>query len=104
MWLKFLLGALVANLTILAFQRKDPNFLEYVITNEEAKDKFSISDTGLLHTKVPLDRELKDSYDVVIAMGKRGVIRGKEVLRVRVHNLFLALDEIQLNNSLIMYF
>ena len=45
-------GALVANLTILAFQRKDPNFLEYVITNEEAKDKFSISDTGLLHTKV----------------------------------------------------
>ena len=47
-----LAGALVANLTILAFQRKDPNFLEYVITNEEAKDKFSISDTGLLHTKV----------------------------------------------------
>lgn len=45
-------GALVANLTLLAFQRKDPNFLEYVITNEEAKDKFSITDNGLLHTKV----------------------------------------------------
>jgi hypothetical protein len=87
---KLLTGALVANLTILAFQRKDPNFLEYVITNEEAKDKFSISDTGLLHTKIPLDRELKDSYDVVIAMGKRGVIRGKEVLRVRVQKILLA--------------
>ncbi len=90
MFFKLLTGALVANLTILAFQRKDPNFLEYVITNEEAKDKFSISDTGLLHTKVPLDRELKDSYDVVIAMGKRGVIRGKEVLRVRVQKILLA--------------
>lgn len=41
----------MANLTILAFQRKDPNFLEYVITNEEAKEKFTITDTGLLHTK-----------------------------------------------------
>jgi hypothetical protein len=90
LFFKLLTGALVANLTILAFQRKDPNFLEYVITNEEAKDKFSISDTGLLHTKVPLDRELKDSYDVVIAMGKRGVIRGKEVLRVRVQKILLA--------------
>ncbi len=43
----------------------------------------------ILISQVALDRETKDSYDVVIAMGKRGVIRGKEVLRVKsIFNLF----------------
>ena len=78
-------GALVANLTILERKsQNDPGFIEYIITNAEAKDKFTISETGLLHTKVSLDREEKDAYRVVIAMGRRGVIRGKEVLVVDV--------------------
>ena len=76
---------LVANLTLLEFQsRGDPKFKEYIITSEDAKDKFTITDNGLLYTKVGLDREEQDEYDVTIAMGRRGVIRGKEVLQVRV--------------------
>ena len=59
-------------------------FIEYIIPNSEAKDKFTINDAGLLHTKVALDREEQDEYRVVIAMGRRGVIRGKEVLEVDV--------------------
>ena len=48
-----IVGALVANLTILKKQQQeDPGFVEYIITNSEANDKFTISDTGLLHTKV----------------------------------------------------
>ena len=47
------LGALVANLTILQRQRQgDPGFVEYIITNAEANEKFTISENGLLHTKV----------------------------------------------------
>ena len=48
------LGALVANLTILQGQQQigDPGFVEYIITNNEANEKFTISENGLLHTKV----------------------------------------------------
>ena len=43
----------MANLTILHKQRQeDPGFIEYIITNSEANEKFTISETGLLHTKV----------------------------------------------------
>ena len=50
-------GMLVANLTLLEFQsRGDPTFLEYVITSEDAKEKFTITDNGLLYTKIGLDR------------------------------------------------
>ena len=50
-------GILVANLTLLEFQsRGDPTFLEYLITSEDSKDKFTITDNGLLYTKVGLDR------------------------------------------------
>ena len=78
-------GVLVANLTLLEFQsRGDPKFVEYIITSDDAKDKFTITDNGLLYTKVGLDREEQDEYDITIAMGRRGVIRGKEVLQVRV--------------------
>ena len=49
------IGALVANLTILQRQRQDdPGFIEYIITNNEANAKFTISESGLLHTKVSL--------------------------------------------------
>ena len=44
---------MVANLTILQRQRQgDPGFVEYIITNAEANEKFTISENGLLHTKV----------------------------------------------------
>ena len=78
-------GILVANLTLLEFQsRGDPTFLEYLITNEDAKDKFTITDNGLLYTKVGLDREEQAEYEINIAMGRRGIIRSKEVLVVQV--------------------
>ena len=34
------------------------------------------------HIQVALDREEKDEYNVLIAAGRRGVIRGKEILAV----------------------
>ena len=78
-------GVLVANLTLLEFQsRGDPTFLEYVITSDDAKEKFTITDNGLLYTKIGLDREEQDEYEITIAMGRRGIIRSKEVLQVRV--------------------
>ena len=78
-------GMLVANLTLLEFQsRGDPTFLEYVITSEDAKEKFTITDNGLLYTKIGLDRETQEEYDISIAMVRRGEIRSKEVLQVRV--------------------
>ena len=78
-------GMLVANLTLLEFQsRGDPTFLEYVITSEDAKDKFTITDNGLLYTKVGLDREDQEEYEISIAMVRRGAIRSKDVLQVRV--------------------
>ena len=43
----------MANLTILQRRRQgDPEFVEYIITNAEANEKFMISENGLLHTKV----------------------------------------------------
>ena len=40
---------------------------------------------SLVHIKnCNISREDKDEYRVVIAMGRRGVIRGKEVLEVNV--------------------
>ena len=78
-------GVLVANLTLLEFQsRGDPSFLEYLITNPEAKDKFTITDNGLLYTKVGLDRENTKEYDITISMSRRGAVRSKEVLKVKV--------------------
>ena len=78
-------GVLVANLTLLEFQsRGDPTFFEYVITSEDSKEKFTITDNGLLYTKVGLDREVQDEYEITIAMARRGTIRSKEVLQVRV--------------------
>jgi protocadherin Fat 4 len=78
-------GVLVANLTLLEFQsRGETAFLEYIITSSDAKDKFTITDNGLLYTKIGLDREEQDEYEITIAMGRRGIIRGREVLQVRV--------------------
>ena len=75
-------GALVANLSRMEFLNAKNGFKEYFITDdEEAKEKFSITDTGLLYTKVALDREVRDSYDVVIVNG-RGILRGRESIRV----------------------
>ena len=64
-------GVLVANLTLLEFQsRGEPSFLEYLITNDGAKDKFTITDNGLLYTKVGLDREKNEDYHINIAMAR----------------------------------
>ena len=107
---------MVANLTLLQRQRQsEPGFIEYIIIDKNAAEKFTISENGLLHTKVrgfftnlnaaniiqlntvaaalnlinsdallqvPLDREERDEYDVLIAMGRRGVQRGKPILEV----------------------
>ena len=62
-----IVGALVANLTILKKQQQeDPGFVEYIITNSEANDKFTISDTGLLHTKVRISLWYSNSISNIV--------------------------------------
>ena len=55
-------GALVANLTLLQRQRQsEPGFIEYIIIDKNAAEKFTISENGLLHTKVRVFSEFEPS-------------------------------------------
>ena len=57
---------------------------EHLIANHEARDKFVLSETGLLLTSKPLDREERESYMVTIVLGRKGIIRGKQAVQVKV--------------------
>ena len=75
-------GVMVANFSQL-------NGAEHLIANHEARDKFILTDEGLLITAVPLDREETESYMITIVLGRKGVIRGGQALQVKV----IVLDE-----------
>ena len=40
-----------------------------------------------LYLQIALDREEQSEYNVLIAMGRRGVIRGKEILAVSCYKI-----------------
>lgn len=77
-------GALVANLSILHEHKRKGAVTEHLIANHEARDKFILSDSGLLFTNGALDREERDSYMVTIVLGRKGIIRGKQAVQVKV--------------------
>ena len=56
----------------------------HLIANNEARDTFVLSDAGLLMTARPLDREDRDTYMVTIMMGRKGILRGKQAIQVKV--------------------
>ena len=66
-------GGLLANLSNLLPDNKNS---EHLITGDAAKDKFHVSEGGLLYTSVALDREDKDSYMLTVLVGRRGLPRG----------------------------
>ena len=43
-----------------------------------------LSEAGLLLTARPLDREERDSYMVTMVMGRKGILRGKQAIQVKV--------------------
>ena len=78
-------GAVVANLSILIQEHKRKGAVSaHLIANNDARDKFVLSDAGLLLTAKPLDFEEKDSYMVTIVMGRKGILRGKQAIQVKV--------------------
>ena len=46
--------------------------------------RFVLSEAGLLLTARPLDREERDSYMVTMVMGRKGILRGKQAIQVKV--------------------
>ena len=77
-------GALVANLSLLHENKRPGALTEHLIANHEAREAFLLSDAGLLFTSKPLDREDRDSYMVTIVLGRKGIIRGKQAVQVKV--------------------
>ena len=76
---------LVANLSYLLNDRKKN--AEHLITNEEGKEKFYLTETGLLYTSGPLDREERDSYMFTVLVGRKGLPRGfrsQQAIQVKV--------------------
>lgn len=74
----------MANLSLLHENKRKGAVSEHLIANHEAREVFLLSDAGLLFTSKPLDREEKDSYMVTIVLGRKGIIRGKQAVQVKV--------------------
>jgi hypothetical protein len=78
-------GALVGNLSHLMSERKRGT--EHLITSEEAKQRFLLTEAGLLLTSGQLDREERDSYMFTILLGRKGLprgFRGQQAIQVKV--------------------
>ena len=56
----------------------------HLIANNEAREKFVLSEAGLLMTAKALDREERDTYMVTIVLGRKGILRGKQAIQVKV--------------------
>ena len=74
----------MANLSLLHENKRPGALTEHLIANHEAREAFLLSDAGLLFTSKPLDREDRDSYMVTIVLGRKGIIRGKQAVQVKV--------------------
>ena len=76
-------GQFVANLSYLL----DDNNTAHLIANGKDRDKFYITDGGVLYTNSPLDREVSDSYMLTVIIGKRGLpraFRSQSALQIKV--------------------
>ena len=85
-WFIFVAGGIVANLSDLISETKNA---VHMIANEEGKEKFYLTEEGLLYTKGPLDREERDSYMFTVLAGRRGLPRGfrsQQAFQVKVGN------------------
>lgn len=81
----YLSGAIVANLSIFLHEHKRKGAVSaHLIANNEARDRFVLSDAGLLMTAKALDREERDTYMVTIMLGRKGILRGKQAIQVKV--------------------
>lgn len=79
------IGAIVANLSIFIHEHKRKGAVSaHLIANNEARDKFVLSDAGLLMTSQALDREERDTYMVTTVIGRKGILRGKQAIQVKV--------------------
>jgi len=82
-------GALVANLSGLAFTSSSSNSISSSgysglhLDDGPDESSFSITDSGLLFTRVALDRETQEEFSLKVVKS-RGVLRGGEAMRVRV--------------------
>ena len=97
---------LVANLSYLLSDRKKST--ERLITNDDGKDKFYLTDGGLLYTSGPLDRETRDTYMFTVLVGRRGLPRGfrsQQAIQVKVggKNYFFQFCQNIFFNDLTLY-
>ena len=79
-------GTVVANLTTLQLQNRGRGGADHLIANQDAREKFVLTDASLLVTSGPLDREERESYMVTIVLGRKGLIRGRQAVQVKVQN------------------
>ena len=79
-------GTVVANLTTLQLQNRGRAGADHLIANQDAREKFVLTDASLLVTSGPLDREERESYMVTIVLGRKGLIRGRQAVQVKVGN------------------
>jgi hypothetical protein len=80
----------VGNLSQLMSERKRGT--EHLITSEEAKERFVLTEGGLLYTSGQLDREERDSYMFTILLGRKGLprgFRGQQAIQVKVQTTYL---------------
>ena len=80
----FIAEVLVANLSYLL---EDKKATERLITNVDGKDEFLLTESGLLFTRGPLDREQREVYMFTILVGRRGLRRGggsQQAIQVKV--------------------
>ena len=63
-------GTVVANLTTLQLQNRGRVGADHLIANQDAREKFVLTDASLLVTSGPLDREERESYMVTIVLGR----------------------------------
>ncbi|TRY81168.1 hypothetical protein TCAL_09282 [Tigriopus californicus] len=83
-------GALIANLTELTALVKrnstgNPSHKDFTISNDDqdVKNKFSVTDSGLLYTKDALDREDTAVFELSIDLG-RGILRSKDQFKIHI--------------------
>ena len=63
-------GTVVANLTNLQLQSRGRGGADHLIANQDAREKFVLTDASLLVTSGTLDREERESYMVTIVLGR----------------------------------
>ena len=57
---------------------------QYSIPLQEARGKFVLTEAGLLVTSGPLHREEREVYMVTIVLGRKGLIRGRKLVQIKV--------------------